>query len=587
MAICPQCATEFSLTDADKTVLERFKVPQPRLCPDCRQQRRCAFRNESKLYQRTCSRCGKSIIAIFSTNKPFLVYCPECYWSDEWDGRSFGREYDFNRSFFEQFQELQRFVPVQSNNVVNSENCLYNNYCLDSKDCYMSVRLSHDENILYSYLALNSLACVDCYNVIRCQYCYECVDVWDCYNCFFSVLCKNSSDLAFCYDCIGCRNCFGCVGLRNAEYCFFNEKYSKEEYQQKLKQYYLGSYNRLVDVKRTFFEKDLIKFPRRALQIVNSENAFGNHIDNSRDIHYCFDVDKTESARYGYGIYFSRDVWDCSFTYGAENCYENISNYESSNILFSYVTYAGTHDVQYCMMCYNGTHDCFGCIGLKKEQYCILNKQYSKEEYEEIVPRIIDSMRVEETRNKIQTNSKFEIQNSTIVSKFKIRNSKFTPLSYGEFFPVIMSYFAYNETVAQSYFPLSRDEVLARGWKWKDEETKERHTHNYQLPDDIAATGDEVSSQVFSCSCKECSDHAGKACERNFKIIPQELAFHKQFSIALPRFCPECRSNARARLRSPRRLYERTCQKCGKRIMSAYGTESPETVWCSECYTKG
>ncbi|MEI8091823.1 MAG: hypothetical protein WCG98_06500 [bacterium] len=35
-------------------------------------------------------------------------------------------------------------------------------------------------------------------------------------------------------------------------------------------------------------------------------------------------------------------------------------------------------------------HHCFGCVGLKNKEYCILNTQYTQQEYEQIVPEIID-----------------------------------------------------------------------------------------------------------------------------------------------------------------------------------------------------
>ena len=35
---------------------------------------------------------------------------------------------------------------------------------------------------------------------------------------------------------------------------------------------------------------------------------------------------------------------------------------------------------------------CFGCVGFKHKQYCILNKQYTKEEYEKLVQKIIKQM---------------------------------------------------------------------------------------------------------------------------------------------------------------------------------------------------
>jgi hypothetical protein len=35
-----------------------------------------------------------------------MVYCHECWWSDKWDAIKYGQKFDFNRPFFDQFQEL-------------------------------------------------------------------------------------------------------------------------------------------------------------------------------------------------------------------------------------------------------------------------------------------------------------------------------------------------------------------------------------------------------------------------------------------------------------------------------------------------
>ncbi|MEI8091811.1 MAG: hypothetical protein WCG98_06440 [bacterium] len=45
----------------------------------------------------------------------------------------------------------------------------------------------------------------------------------------------------------------------------------------------------------------------------------------------------------------------------------------------------------YCMNCQN----CFGCAGLQNQSYCILNKQYTKDEYEKLVPQIIEKMKAD------------------------------------------------------------------------------------------------------------------------------------------------------------------------------------------------
>ena len=39
---------------------------------------------------------------------------------------------------------------------------------------------------------------------------------------------------------------------------------------------------------------------------------------------------------------------------------------------------------------------------------------------------------------------------------------------WGEFFPATLSPHGYNETVAQDYFPLSKQDVEKRGWYWRE-----------------------------------------------------------------------------------------------------------------------
>ena len=74
--------------------------------------------------------------------------------------------------------------------------------------------------------------------------------------------------------------------------------------------------------------------------------------------------------------------------------------------------------------------DCFGCVGLRDAQYCIFNKQYMKQQYEDTVPQIIETMQAEG--------------------------------SWGEFFDPLLSPFGYNETVANELYPLSREEAFKR-----------------------------------------------------------------------------------------------------------------------------
>ena len=71
---------------------------------------------------------------------------------------------------------------------------------------------------------------------------------------------------------------------------------------------------------------------------------------------------------------------------------------------------------------------------------------------------------------------------------------------------------------------------------------------------------------------------------KNYRIIPQELKFYRQVRLAVPRNCPDCRHNHRFSLRSPRKLYARTCAKCSAPIQTSYAPERPEKVYCEKCY---
>jgi len=93
--ICQHCQKEFTIEPEDFDFYEKIKVPAPTFCPECRDVRRLAFRNGHSLYKGKCGLCGKSIISRFSPDKPYKVYCKECWWSDNWDQLQHGREYDF------------------------------------------------------------------------------------------------------------------------------------------------------------------------------------------------------------------------------------------------------------------------------------------------------------------------------------------------------------------------------------------------------------------------------------------------------------------------------------------------------------
>ena len=152
------------------------------------------------------------------------------WWSDDWSALDYGVEFDFNRPFFEQFDELLKRVP--RTNLINKEheNSEYSNFALRNKDSYLLVTSAECEECLYVDRGWKSKQSLDCSNMLLSEYCYECVDISHCYGCYYLQSSSHCSDCHVSHDLQSCHHCFGCVGLRNTSYHIANKQYSPEEY---------------------------------------------------------------------------------------------------------------------------------------------------------------------------------------------------------------------------------------------------------------------------------------------------------------------------------------------------------------------
>lgn len=542
---CTHCSENFEITDEDQNFYKSLNIPAPTHCPDCRQQRRLTWRNERTLYKRKCDATGKDMVSIFSSDKPFKVYENEYWYSDKWNPMDYGRDFDFNRPFFEQFNELNQQVPQLSRCVFQLQNCDFVNQCGCSKNCYLIFEADFNENCYYSNNIFDSKVCMDLLMCVKCELCYESIDCENCYNIRYSQGCKNSSDSWFLKNCIGCKNCFGCINLRNKEYYFLNEKLSKEQYAEKLKTMHLGNYLYLQKARQNFLNFSE-KYPHKYLQGNQNENSTGNYLFNTQNCTNCFDSNTCQDSKYLYNCRFMKKCYDitCFGNSGmTEFCCDNhCIGINLRNVCFSDQIWEGCSDVFYSTLCVNNCRDLFGCSGLKHKQFCILNKQYSEADYKSIRTKIVEHMK-------------------------KIGE-------WGEFFPPRISPFAYNETVAMEHFALTKEEALKQGYKWKNPDPKEYKKQTYKIPTSIQEVPETIINEILACT----------TCGKNFKIIPEELKFYQRQGLPIPLKCHDCRHKDRSKLRKPRHLHTRTCQKCSKSLETTYSSKDPELVYCEECY---
>ena len=538
---CKESGISFEITDADRAFYQRMGVPEPRLCPEERRRRRLVFRNERNLYRRACDATGKMIVTIHDEDAPFPVYSQDAWWSDSWNALSFGQEIDFSRPFFEQFAKLFHAVPQAALKAPRSENSEYTNQCENNRDCYLVFCSNASRNCYHGMWYQGCTDCIDCLYLESSELCYEILNGENCYHSFFCENVQNCSDCYFCFDCIGCKSCIGCSNLRNKTYCIENVQYSKKEFEARVQALGLGRRSALTQLAQRYQER-FSKTPRKYFVGKNCEEFSGNYLNNVKQAYYCYNCRHCERIQYCHDAWEARNCYDLTETLATDFCIELEGSERCNDIGFS-KKMSLSADAWYSTHCYS-SKDLFGCVGIKNKQFCILNKQYSREQYTALRAELVAHMK--------QTGE------------------------WGNYFPTWLAPFPYNKTVAQEYYPLTKEQALAQGFRWKDEDAPRDKSGSDQQFLEVAPAelGPEVLSHTFHC----------EQTARPFRITSAELKFHQRQGIALPSCCPDERHLQRMNRRAPRRLHERSCSTCHAPLLTSFDRLRSEQILCENCF---
>jgi len=547
---CKKCGLSFDLDEDDFSFYQKMNVPAPKICPDCRFKMRAVFRNERTLYNRKCSLCERSIISMYNPKSPYVVYCNKCWISDKWDPYSYAMDYDSEKSFFEQLQELVVKVPKSATYSsaatgpnINSE---YANFAGGNKDSYLIFNSGpNNENCAYSRGLLNSRDVFDAYYADGIENVYEGIDIHKSNKIAWSQNVSDCVDSSFLVECIGCQNCFGCVNLRYKSYHFLNQPLERDEWLKRVSEV-VGSFEKIESFKKRFEEFSL-KFPRRSNNNLKTDNCDGDYIFESKNCKNCFEASFCEQVRYSFAVKKAKDCADMTgHCRSSELLYNGVGNGAGSRKVICSWWVESSQDVEYSFAT-RQSNNCIGCDAIKNGSFIILNKKYSKEEYQKIKNHIVK-----------------ELNEKNI---------------YGDFFPPDMAFFSYNETIGQDNMPLTREEALAQGFGWEDDiqKTEGKETIKPEkIPDHIKDVPDDFVNEVFLCI----------ECGRNYKIIKRELEFYRKMIIPIPRKCWNCRFVDRIRRRRPYKFWKRACDKCKKEITTNYAPDRPEIVYCESCYQR-
>jgi len=554
---CKKCCLDFEITSSDLDFYKKispifdwkiFEIPTPTLCPDCRQQRRLMWRKERWLHKRTCDATGKEMISMYSPDKDLIVYEQDIWWSDKWDALDYWVDFDFSKSFFSQFWEFMKKVPHKTliNNFKTNYNSNFGNNTWNNKNCYLVFEAGSLEDCMYSENIRKSKNTLDSTWSQYCEKSYELIDCYNCYSCFYSQDLKECNNVEFSINCINCDYCFLSNDLNWKKYFIQNKQYSKQDYFNKIKEF--KNNNRNLELR-----EKLQKIENRVVKNYHwfwNNNCIWDYIYNSNNSEFCFDAKNLDNCKYCTVISSSKDICSNCYDYDyfghSELSYEIVTVWENTyNALFCVNTWDNIKNAYYCIEC-NNISNCFWCFWLVWKQYCILNKQYTKQEYEKLVSKIIIYMQ--------------------------------KTWEWWEFFPSSLSPFWYNETVVQEFYPLEKEQIIEQWFNYSEYISPfpnvEKIIPANKLPENIFDIPDDILNWAIKCEISW----------KPFRIIKEELEFYRKENLPVPRKHPDVRFLERIKLRNPRKLITRECDKCWELIKTTYNKERKEKVVCEKCY---
>lgn len=546
---CRFSGVKFYIPKEDIDFYKKIQVPLPTLCPHERTRGKLAVLNVFNLFFIDSTKTKKRIISAYPSNTPYKIY-EHTIWNDS-DFAELGNEYDLNKNFFEQYRDFQLKIPRPNLIQKNATNSDYTHTVNQVKNCYLVFDTENSEDSQCSSYINNSKNCYHTYGTINSDISYENTLCDKLYKTFFSEFSENCMDSTFLFDCKNCSECFMCTNLRHKKYCFENKQLSKEEYQEKVKNVNLGSYQEIKKYKQQFNElkKQAI---HRAHHNEKNVNCTGDYNVSSKNCESCFYVLNSEELKYVAGARDSCDCMDVAVCMDSELVFESmIWDVNCYNVKFSGKV-DNLRDSEYCDLCKNCSN-CFACIGLKNKKFHIFNKLYSEEKYWK---------KIDEIKTKMLEGGE-----------------------YGEFFPPELLTFPYQITTAVSF----------QGYD--DIEIAKQHGYNMEeIPETIQQTDNEISYAEVPYDIKEITDEILNKViidknDKKFRYTKEELEFHRKYNLALPR---EHYSTILARKRISLgpvdfNIKYRNCTKCNQKTQVTFPEDHPDApfkVYCEKCYNE-
>lgn len=280
---------------------------------------------------------------------------------------------------------LQPKLPTHS---LNSENSEYGDQLYYCKNMINSFDTLNSEDGIYIFDSQHVVNSIDCDYSFESQLCYDSVSLGKCFNSSFLEDCTSVRDSSFCFNCRDGNNLFACANLTGKSFCILNRQLTEDEYKQKIASFKALPVQKVLEM----LEELKKKYPVTQTRGENNENSpYGDFLYNCKNCYMCFDAGECTNCGYLYDSGRCTDCWDSTFSGDSEITYEMIDSTHLFNC--NYAIWCGhSNDSSYIVACGN-VKNCLGCVNIYQKEYCILNRQFTKEEYEKISKPLLEDLK--------------------------------------------------------------------------------------------------------------------------------------------------------------------------------------------------
>ena len=403
--------------------------------------------------------------------------------------------------FLEQFQKFFATSPKMALlDYANNENVRYADTTYGAKNAYMTISVGDIcENVLYSIMIFGN-----CTNIINssiitsnCENIYRSVNVTHSFNVFYSRYIHNSANIRFSDNLIGCTDCVFCSWLENKKYHIHNTAYTPQDFLQE-KQKILSQKSEYF----SYFQKvSWIATPRSV------NNCTWNAISFSENVQQSYFVSRVTNGRnilWGDGTPLSSNLYDVVDISKVDDAYGWMGVGQNAVHMYCGANASTCNNVYYSYFMDTCSY-CLWCIWLKNKQFCILNKEYTKDERYVLVDKIFGQMDAD--------------------------------WSLWAFFSPSTNPFYFNDTLAYLVDDsFTQDEVTKEGYLRREDESR------VDIPEwaDVVNASDLAYYQWFDeqWNRKITPEILKKAIKDDkwnyYKIMPMELDFLQKHGLPLP-----------------------------------------------------